>query len=130
MTQKFFAAFLLLLPFLRLDKVLGSSKSPDCYDSSNISLASRVVKVEAQIESVDMKITQFLNNYTLDMRMLMDKLDQRNGSNPNSNHNNVEARRKPLLSDMSSKVAYSFDKVEYPLNLGGDFDVVVIICRS
>jgi potassium voltage-gated channel KQT-like subfamily protein 5 len=33
----------------RLDKILGSSKSKDCYDSSTISLATRIVKVEQQV---------------------------------------------------------------------------------
>lgn len=33
----------------RLDKILGSSKSKDCYDSQNISLATRIVKVERQV---------------------------------------------------------------------------------
>ncbi len=33
----------------RLDKILGSAKAKDCYDSSTVSLASRIVKVERQV---------------------------------------------------------------------------------
>jgi hypothetical protein len=42
-----FAKFLRIL--FRLDKILGSAKAKDCYDSSTISLASRIVKVERQV---------------------------------------------------------------------------------
>ena len=33
-----------------LDKILGSSKEKDCYDTSCVSLASRIVKVERQVD--------------------------------------------------------------------------------
>jgi len=36
----------------RLDKILGSSKAKDCYDSNTISLATRIVKVERQVSFI------------------------------------------------------------------------------
>lgn len=36
----------------RLDKILGSTKSKECYDSNTTSLASRIVKVERQVRDI------------------------------------------------------------------------------
>ena len=36
----------------RLDKILGSTKSKECYDSNTTSLASRIVKVERQVRQL------------------------------------------------------------------------------
>lgn len=46
----------------RLDKILGSSKAKDCYDSSTISLASRIVKVERQVGRMSTLIEHFTKN--------------------------------------------------------------------
>ncbi|CAF1485202.1 unnamed protein product [Didymodactylos carnosus] len=49
---------------LRLDKVLGSSKTADSYESG-LSLASRIVKIERQVEGLDVKVDklcQLANN--------------------------------------------------------------------
>ena len=87
---------------------MGSSKSKDCYDSSNISLASRIVKVEAQMENVDLKITQFLNNYSMDMQILMSKVDQQKNSTNNNN-----SRNKQFREEIPTKMSYNLNKMDY-----------------
>ncbi|CAF0931766.1 unnamed protein product [Brachionus calyciflorus] len=57
----------------RLDKILGSTKAKDCYDSCSISLASRIVKVERQIDDIGLKFDKFITAYSIDMKVLLDK---------------------------------------------------------
>ena len=62
----------------RLDKILGSSKSKDCYDSHSISLATRIVKVERQMDNISIKFDRFFTGYSSDMKILMDSFKEKN----------------------------------------------------
>ena len=47
--QNFHLFLIASIFFFRLDKILGSSKEKDCYDTSCVSLATRIMKVEQQV---------------------------------------------------------------------------------
>ncbi len=49
----------------RLDKILGSSKAKDCYDSNTISLASRIVKVERQVRNIFYPLFKVFKSYSI-----------------------------------------------------------------
>ncbi|XP_052125458.1 potassium voltage-gated channel subfamily KQT member 1-like isoform X11 [Frankliniella occidentalis] len=56
---------------MRLDQILGrqGSKAKDVY-ASKISLASRVVKVERQVDDIETKLTELIEMYTEDRKRL------------------------------------------------------------
>uniref|UniRef100_A0AAG5D3I6 Uncharacterized protein n=1 Tax=Anopheles atroparvus TaxID=41427 RepID=A0AAG5D3I6_ANOAO len=71
----------------RLDQILGKqgSKSKDVY-ASKISLASRVVKIERQVDDIETKVDSFIDLYMQDrMRLLSLPLhpDSSHSNNPN-----------------------------------------------
>uniref|UniRef100_A0A8W7PZ91 Potassium channel voltage dependent KCNQ C-terminal domain-containing protein n=1 Tax=Anopheles coluzzii TaxID=1518534 RepID=A0A8W7PZ91_ANOCL len=71
----------------RLDQILGKqgSKSKDVY-ASKISLASRVVKIERQVDDIETKVDSFIDLYMQDrMRLLSLPLhpDTSHSNNPN-----------------------------------------------
>ncbi len=64
-----------------MDKILGSSKSKDCYDSHSISLATRIVKVERQMDNISIKFDRFFTGYSSDMKLLMDTMAKQHSEN-------------------------------------------------
>lgn len=87
----------------RLDKILGSTKSKDCYDSNSISLASRIVKVERQMDDIDSKFDKFYKNYSLDMKLLLERLSIPTPS--------LELRENPMEGGAGS-VRYNANQVQ------------------
>lgn len=56
----------------RLDQILGKqgSKAKDVY-ASKISLASRVVKIERQVDDIENKLDQFMELYMEDRKRIL-----------------------------------------------------------
>jgi len=79
-----------------LDKILGPTKNKDCYDSSGISLATRIVKVEKQMDDIDLKFDKFIDQYNGDMSMLLNSLNS--VLNPNS----LGTTRQASMQNMSN----------------------------
>uniref|UniRef100_A0A1Q3FTL0 Putative kcnq potassium channel isoform i n=2 Tax=Culex tarsalis TaxID=7177 RepID=A0A1Q3FTL0_CULTA len=71
----------------RLDQILGKqgSKSKDVY-ASKISLASRVVKIERQVDDIETKVDTFIELYMQDRKRLLSlplQSDSSHSNNPN-----------------------------------------------
>lgn len=70
---------------LRLDKILGSSKSKDSYDHTHsLSLANRIVNIEKYVEQIDCKFEKFMQNHNVDMNLLINKLNKQSNSTKSS----------------------------------------------
>ncbi|PVD32396.1 hypothetical protein C0Q70_07830 [Pomacea canaliculata] len=83
----------------RLDQILGrqGSKSKDVYDSK-ISLASRVVKVERQVEDIESKVDLLIDMYKEDRKILLQHLQLQYGTqSPGPPPSQVKPR--PILVD-------------------------------
>jgi potassium voltage-gated channel KQT-like subfamily member 5 len=66
---------------LRIDKILGSSKSKDSYDyTHNLSLANCILNIEKQVEQIDCKFNNFILNHNIDMNSLVNKLNRQSNS--------------------------------------------------
>lgn len=91
----------------RLDKILGSSKSKDCYDSHSISLATRIVKVERQMDNISIKFDRFFTGYSSDMKILMDTFKEKNNSTHIDSVSNQELKSiKSTTSSLRFKLDY------------------------
>ncbi|KAG8034352.1 hypothetical protein G9C98_007428 [Cotesia typhae] len=97
----------LKLPAKRLDQILGrqGSKARDVY-VSKISLASRVVKVERQVDDIETKLDQLIELYVEDRKRFLSlplpKMETRhvpNSSSAITEEPNVTTVLKPILVD-------------------------------
>ncbi|XP_059158214.1 potassium voltage-gated channel subfamily KQT member 5-like [Physella acuta] len=67
----------------RLDQILGrqGSKSKDVYESK-LSLASRIVKVERQVDDIETKLDLLVDMYKEDRKLLLQHIQHTYGENP------------------------------------------------
>ncbi|ESO85344.1 hypothetical protein LOTGIDRAFT_96288, partial [Lottia gigantea] len=92
----------------RLDQILGKagSKNKDVYDSKQ-SLASRVVKVERQVDDIESKVDILIDMYKEDRKLLLQHLQTHYSVNntpsptPSTAHSSTQPkpRPKPILVD-------------------------------
>ncbi|XP_022914854.1 potassium voltage-gated channel subfamily KQT member 1-like isoform X3 [Onthophagus taurus] len=88
----------------RLDQILGKqgSKAKDVY-ASKISLASRVVKVERQVDDIEMKLDQLMELYMEDRKRLLGlpgvPVSPDPSERPPGNPPNLALKPKPILVD-------------------------------
>ncbi|KAL3890632.1 hypothetical protein ACJMK2_002913, partial [Sinanodonta woodiana] len=88
----------------RLDQILGKvgSKAKDVYES-RISLASRIVKVERQVEDIESKLDLLIDLYKEDRKTILQKL--------NPSESNAENQKpRPILIDKKNISAPSSPK--------------------
>ncbi|CAH2989425.1 unnamed protein product [Chilo suppressalis] len=86
----------------RLDQILGKqgSKAKDVY-ASKISLASRVVKIERQVDDIESKLDHLLELYEEDRRTSrrIAGVSNTDGGNPGAGDGALALRVRPALSD-------------------------------
>ncbi|XP_023945583.1 potassium voltage-gated channel subfamily KQT member 1 isoform X1 [Bicyclus anynana] len=83
----------------RLDQILGKqgSKAKDVY-ASKISLASRVVKIERQVDDIESKIDHLLEMYEEDRRS-MRRIDGLHGGADSGASGDMQHRMRPALTE-------------------------------
>ncbi|XP_045448097.1 potassium voltage-gated channel subfamily KQT member 1 [Melitaea cinxia] len=84
----------------RLDQILGKqgSKAKDVY-ASKISLASRVVKIERQVDDIESKLDHLLELYEEDRRSIRRTGNDLNGGAESGTSGEVPNRTRPALAD-------------------------------
>ncbi|XP_047540539.1 potassium voltage-gated channel subfamily KQT member 5 isoform X4 [Vanessa atalanta] len=100
----------------RLDQILGKqgSKAKDVY-ASKISLASRVVKIERQVDDIESKLDHLLEMYEEDRRSIRGIRNDLNGGAESGTSGEVQLRLRPALtekqySEPNSPVSRTFEQ--------------------
>ncbi|XP_046961135.1 potassium voltage-gated channel subfamily KQT member 1 isoform X2 [Vanessa cardui] len=100
----------------RLDQILGKqgSKAKDVY-ASKISLASRVVKIERQVDDIESKLDHLLEMYEEDRRSIRGIRNDLNGGAESGTSGDVQLRLRPALtekqySEPNSPVSRTFEQ--------------------
>nr|XP_034830723.1 potassium voltage-gated channel subfamily KQT member 5 isoform X2 [Maniola hyperantus] len=87
----------------RLDQILGKqgSKAKDVY-ASKISLASRVVKIERQVDDIENKLDHLLEMYEEDRRSMRRLGKELNGGGDSGASGDMQHRMRPALTEKQS----------------------------
>ncbi|CAG4978942.1 unnamed protein product [Parnassius apollo] len=87
----------------RLDQILGKqgSKAKDVY-ASKISLASRVVKIERQVDDIESKIDHLLEMYEEDRKLVRRIDNSANGGADSGASGEATLRTRPAIADKQS----------------------------
>ncbi|XP_045776966.1 potassium voltage-gated channel subfamily KQT member 1 isoform X8 [Maniola jurtina] len=87
----------------RLDQILGKqgSKAKDVY-ASKISLASRVVKIERQVDDIESKLDHLLEMYEEDRRSMRRLGKELNGGADSGASGDMQHRMRPALTEKQS----------------------------